>query len=590
MMAAQDLTRKVVTTAATRRAVSTTWLVAIGVAIFWSAIILLVHSNSPRTLVSFHGLLHAAIGGQFLGSSGTTLSLENPFFAGEKLAYYWFFQFLGAQVTKVLGINLFHSFELLIVLWTAGMMITGVFLGRRLYRSAIAGVLLGYLIMAGSNPFGWLFFLRALIRRGQGALTDNPDYLWGIVHPIFGLVRYNDVGGIYGPLVNFFLNITSRPMALASLLMMLFCLLSVIRGVRVSSVLLLTLTTALTTALSPIVGITVVAALLLSCLVYWFLNSRTSLREERKTYTREFMYAAAAMLIGLGLAAPTFYHLFLGPSANKASFFLFSTDGLRHLVTSSMSVSVLLLLALIGLRRSTRENRVSLAIPLGAALTLLILDLCISLQAGNSSNLFHAAVVLLALPASGSIFIQDATGHQRIQKWLVAAIFIVFVPTLSIVVLSYTFRAPISVSFESQVIEHSPKTSDLAVMYQWIKSNTDQRAVFIVNPRDPFSVVGNTSELPAMTQRAIFTENRKHYISAAYPDANRRFDIALRAFSAEQLKPEDYQYLAALKRPILIVNYDVSSAEWSERMQSRYGQAKFARGKLSIYELTLSSQ
>jgi hypothetical protein len=135
-------------------------------------------------------------------------------------------------------------------------------------------------------------------------------------------------------------------------------------------------------------------------------------------------------------------------------------------------------------------------------------------------------------------------------------------------------------------LERTPSDSDLAVTYDWIKRETDPRAVFIIDPRDPFTICGNTAELPAMTKRAIFTEQRKHYIAQPYADSKLRFDIALRSVSGDDLKTEELAYLTALTRPIFVLTYNSSSAE---RMRSRYGEAKFSRGEFSIYQITLPS-
>ena len=99
---------------------------------------------------------------------------------------------------------MFYALEALILFATGTLVIVGVALGRKLYGSTLAGVLIGYLVMAGTNPLGVVFALYKVARNGLHLLNDDPDHLWGVVHPVYSLIRYNDFGGLYGPLLNFF--------------------------------------------------------------------------------------------------------------------------------------------------------------------------------------------------------------------------------------------------------------------------------------------------------------------------------------------------------------------------------------------------
>jgi uncharacterized membrane protein len=85
-----------------------------GIAALFVLLIIGIHRESPRTLISFHGLLHAAIAGQFTEQMPTSFPPENPFFAGRPLCYYWFYHCLAAQLVRLFGMNIFHAFEALI--------------------------------------------------------------------------------------------------------------------------------------------------------------------------------------------------------------------------------------------------------------------------------------------------------------------------------------------------------------------------------------------------------------------------------------------------------------------------------------------
>ena len=187
-----------------------------------------VHRESPRTLVSFHGFIHAAVAGQFVDSAAAEFPPENPFFARRPLCYYWFFQFLAAQVVRMTGVNVFHALEGLVLASIVGLTASAILLGRRVFKSTGVGVFIVFLVVAGTNPLGIVYAAAKaalmgpqLIRsaaRAYEAMPPESGFLWGVVSPLYGAIRFNDVGGLYGPLLNFFLNTTSRPTALAALL------------------------------------------------------------------------------------------------------------------------------------------------------------------------------------------------------------------------------------------------------------------------------------------------------------------------------------------------------------------------------------
>lgn len=569
------------------RALSSAWLVALPVAGFWMALILAIHRNSPRTLVSFHGLLHAAIAGQFLGSSSASFPPENPFYAGEPVAYYWFFQYLAAQLTRAFGLNIFYSLEALVLLAAGVLMATAVFLGRQIYNNVLTGILMGYLILAGTNPLGWIHLVRTIAGAGTKVLDDRPSHLWGVVHPIYSLIRYNDVGGLYGPLLNFFLNITSRPAALASLLLTVLFLRRVLYSQSFLSLLLLGIASAFTTAFSPIVGIPCAGILFLSLAAFSIGERRFLTRDqnELRATGKAKLLAGLTVLAGAALAAPTYYHLLFGPSSNHLELELFSLNGIRHVVTSVVSISLLVILAIVGLLKSRHTERQFLGILVFAALVLCGLDLVFSLPAGNTSNFFHAAVVLLAVPAAGSVMRSDLFGKSAVDRVWAIAIVIVFLPTLLLLLMAYVNRPALPASFDSQSIARLPLDSDRTRFYQWARNETDPKAIFVVDPRERVALCGNTSELPAMTGRSIFTEDQNHYIVEPYPDSKLRFAMAVRLITGTANSDSDLAYLTKFNRPLYVVSdQSIEGLEPIKGMENTYGAPVFHVGTISVYQ------
>jgi hypothetical protein len=561
--------------------------VTIGVALAGMLLVWSIHRLSPRTLASFHGMLHAGIVEVFLRPDGmAAFPPENPFYAGEPVAYYWFFHLLAAQLVRLLGMNVFHAMEALTLLAAGGLALVAVGLGRRLYRSTLAGLMIAYLVVAGTNPLGVLIAAARVARNGPDVLRDNPHHLWGVVHPLYSLIRWGDVGGLYGPLINFYLNMTSRPVALTALLFAAFCLHRALRDRRLTWWLWLGFAMALTTAFSPIIGITAGAAFGFGLLVTWAGGRFSASTTPGQITPLAIIAAGLAIAAGALLAAPTYYHLIVGPSSSDARLFLFSREGLKHLLAVGLSVLPLVAMAVYGLWRAPREARQYLGVMALSGLALLALNVAITLPDGNGSNMFHAAVVLLAVPAAGAVLCdRSEAGGLACSRRRAAAIVVVFLPTVLLLLASYLFRPPLAASFESAHVERTPPGSDRALLYRWARSETDPKAVFVIDPRKTVTVGGNIGEVPAMTGRSVFAEELDHYMVSAYPDARMRVDLAVRLVSGGAPSSADRRYLAGLGRPVYLVSDAPGDDAVAGRLQSLFGPPAFRQGALSVYRV-----
>ena len=557
------------------------WGVA-GVAALLALLIIGIHRESPRTLISCHGLLHAAISGEFVDAPSATIPPENPFFAGHPLCYYWFFHFLAAQLTRMFGMNIFHAMEALIVVSAVGLLFLGATMGRRLFKSTLTGVFMVYLLLAGINPLGIFYAIAKVGLYGTARLSDNPDYLWGVVHARCSLIRFNDMGGLYGPLIVHLVEISSRPLALTSLLAMVVALERSLRRSGFACYILLLCSTIFTTALSPIVGMSTVGALLVALAV---VRPERMMRERGRTLP---LVAMSCLTVGVVLAAPTYYHMILGPSASQVHFWLFTSAGLRLLVTITLSILPLLILAYVGWRKSPARQRAFLACLLLSASLLLVGTVAFQLPVGNQSNFFHAAVVLFSVPAGASI-LRAVGGSRRTIASPGRAVLIglLFLPTVLVLLSSYIGRPPVPAVFDGPRVSRRETNEGLhwAALYEWVRSQTPADAVFVLDPRSPFiAFCGNTTEFPAITGRSIFTERLRHYLVSPYPDAKRRADLAIDLISGKAISSGDSQYLSRLGRPLYLLLTEAEQMSDIARLSERYGPPVFRSGKLCVFE------
>ena len=131
-------------------------------------------AGNPRLLGSWHGFLHSGIATSF----ARTFPPENPFFAGEPLPYYWFYHLTGYWLSQLLRLNLLLTFQVLSWLSLAILVTVAGMIGRRCFRSALAGVGIAYLALCGLNPLGPAIALaknvtRVRIERAGGPHDDS---------------------------------------------------------------------------------------------------------------------------------------------------------------------------------------------------------------------------------------------------------------------------------------------------------------------------------------------------------------------------------------------------------------------------------
>lgn len=587
---ASDLTRASALVRRTSRSLQPRlyfWAATLSAAFIAVVPIWALHRESPRTLVSFHGFIHAAIAERFLAPAPLAFPPENPFFAGRPVCYYWFFQFLAAQLARAFGWSVFHGMEALIMMAMVTLVVAAAHLGRRLFHSTAAGLFMAFLVLAGTNPFGVVFAGIKVAFQGTERLRDDPHHLWGVVHPMYSLIRYNDVGGLYGPLLNFFLNITSRPLAVAALLALVCALEWALRSRRPTAWLSVAGAAALTASMSSILGIAAGGALLVSIAANILLERRGlgGSRIIPRSDLKNLLIAGGAIGAGILLAAPTYYHLLLGPSDSEMQVMLFSRTGVQHLITLVPSVAFLVLLAGIGLRRVSPECQAFLRIPFAAGILLLAADATFLLPDANQSNFFLAAVVLLSVPAAASIIRRAGTNVTEISVYRAAGIAAVFLPTVVLLLSAYVHRPPLPLEFDGARLQRLPRDSDLSHLYDWVGHETGSDAVFIIDPRPPWvAMCGNISEFPTMTGRVLFTEQRTHYMVHPYPDSGLRVDLAVRLESGEPPRDADRAYLTNLARPIFLLTYRADDAALLTRLQEHYGSPRFHDGSVAVFE------
>ena len=280
----------------------------------WLAYILSLELLNPRLVPSWHGFLHTAIVRRF-PSAG--LIPENPFFAGEPLKYYWFFHWMGAGVSSALDVDPLTALRILVLAGLVLVVVAAGLIGRRVYGSLGAGLLIGIFALAGANPMGPVIAMgRHLVQHRQLLESTVDTAELQTVHVSDDLAdslmsrpllpaMYISADWRNGQNIAWYADISSRGLALGVMMLMLYFLLAP----RVGPVSLagMGITAALLTALNPIVGLAACFLLAGSVTALGLLHRwlGTDAGPVGPAIAR-----SAALAIGALAALPTYYHLF----------------------------------------------------------------------------------------------------------------------------------------------------------------------------------------------------------------------------------------------------------------------------------------
>jgi hypothetical protein len=541
------------------------------------AAIVAIHRDSFRTLVSAHGLLHTAIADRFLPGWTSWGRPENPFFAGELLPYYWFYHYIAARLGSALGVHPLVAFEWLALLAACLVWIAGVEIGRRLGWGPGPSLAIGFFALGGANAFGSVILLGKLAWGRRWPLEDG-EYLWGLTHPILATARLNDPSAMYGPLINFFLNNSSRALALGLVFVSLLALLGYLQSGRTSGLGALILASAFCTAFSPIIGLVAALALsgALACEWLWIKLRVVALEEQAQI---RFIRAATALTVGCVLPVSTYYHLF-ALTANPEIVLAPRFDLISTLAASAGPLFVLVCVALAFLPSQRRFLRIVTQ----AAVILILGNTMLRIPGTNESNLFHAAMFMLAVPAAGVIRVLSTWSSPR--KWLVRlAVLALCASTPLIVLWAYWHRPPVPLSLDGVKLHRAPSDSPRGRLYKWVVSATTPDAVFITDVRPPLDTpVGNTPEFPALTGRMLFVAKGPNYVVNPYHAASRRRLIAATLADAHVLEPADRAYLAGLGRPAFLL-IETANDELVSELRSLYGEPAFYDNGIVVFQL-----
>jgi hypothetical protein len=394
--------------------------------------------------------------------------------------------------------------------------------------------------------------------------------------------RLNDPFDLYGPVINFFFNISSRPIGLAFVLVTALCMLTWLQRGSVASWILLVLSTALSTAFSLPVGAPGALALGAGLVLAGWLpldDDDGVAAIPMRLWRRRTLSGGAGLVLGVVLAAPTYYHLLLGEAERGMRLDLSLSTAVRLMASAALIVGM----AAVGTIRAPRNTRRFLLGLLAAGTALVAAGTFIDLPAQNDCNLFQAGAFLLAVPAVASVVPSAEWSRTRARlTWL--SVVLVFLPTILLVMFAYLHRPPMALVLTHEHLERVPADSPLARLYAWVRLHTAPDAVFILDPGPPFTTAaGNMPEFPALTARVMFTSFASSYMVAPHHDAGLRHEIAERLLAGEALDAGQAAYLKTLQRPLYLVTDSAAAPEAQQLLRQRFGGPAFRDQAAAVF-------
>ncbi len=543
----------------------------------WMAPILFLQAANPRILASWHGFLHAAIASAVVR---TGLPPENPFFAGEPLRYYYVYHWVSVLTSAVLPVDPLQAFQIL-TLFGLACLIFGVGLAaKRMTGSNMAATVAGLFALAGLNPLGpllagaraqlrgqllWHDAAHAAHAAGDLYVTNRLADQW-MIHPLLPKLYVSNDWRFGNDLV-WFLDNSSRGLGLGLFALLCLVVLSTGARVRLGSAAAAVLGCAVS-ALNPLLGLAGCGALAAGAIV------ARAIPRRREADTVAISPALAACA-GAVAAFPSYALLF-----GQGEAVLGLSPGV-HLLgkTLNTSANFLLLLPLALLARAhARSGRAGSMQPdswIVAATLLLLTSILTALPENNEHNLANLAQVLLAVPAAAGLMRLRSPVRFAVAGWCILQACAIFV--------SFAGRPAMPLVSRSGELRRAEAEDGLHEAYRWIRDQTAERAVLVTDPARPIKMSGNVSELPALSGRSLFVDQRS-YLIEPYPDMEERLRVA-GAIASGSASEADIATVTAHGRPVYLLSTEAASQERIAVLTRAYGPPALRSGIAAIFAI-----
>jgi len=475
---------------------------------------------------------HGAVTFQILRSGAPPL---DPYFAGLKLNYMWFYHFFLAAVNRLTGLSPFWSMFLLNVQYLFCLVMAVYAIATRLGAGWRAALLSTGIAVFGLNGLFWLFWPLKLLFALTGEVKGVGELHRMLGGGILGITQVRKQLSVLGS-VPFFLDKymvgTAFSLALSLTMAALYFILRGLTERRVGDTVLAALFLTAVSLLHLVVSAAAALALLGAC-AFTIAWSRFS-REELIPLARS---ALLPLVIALLVSAPYLASVTGGveTSGNEHPSVRLSLWAAASVFVSCFGV---FLLALVPGRRILRERPRESMFVLFWSVSLVALAFLVRLPLDNQRKFIFMLHLSLAC-FSGIAFyglIDRFRNSPAAKRLLRMSLLLFLLPVNLIAFIGYAASPP----------EPAPGPSEMKT-YEWISRNTPPDAVFLDSSA--------RLDIPVLARRDLYFGKLSQAEAWGYSpeEVSRRLAARREVLSEQPMSESTLSALESLRRPLYVV-------------------------------------
>lgn len=458
-------------------------------ALVFTLLVLIPQATNIYTKLRSDGLLHTGIVLEIMKGH---IPPSNPFFAEEKLGYYWFYHLFIAVICQVTSLQSYNAMALanihaIFVLVLIMYVLSSYFKKKFSHRFFPV-----FLLIFGLNTLGWLFLLMKIFK---GELTWKGATHGGVIR-ILGALSYNFDLRV-AAIVSKFMVLNPFPWGLMPICLFLYyffkylnskkVIFGILCSISLSEIIYFHVVSG--TYVLGITSITLLAVFLQFILSKIIFSKKFShvdnIRINKKTILNIILFSGITMLFILP------YLVTISTARSTPQSFTLSLS-MKNYKTLLFCLPLPLFLFFFSIKETLKSaafNDRILIIWTGACLFTLPF---FKLNGGNEYKLFYILLIPLALLSGWTIanLLERCKNYFPTKIAYISVLIVVFIPTNLITIYAY-----INQPSELYMSEDECST------YKWIKENTSDSSVFIENISQGYSL------LPVFTQQRLFMGN-----------------------------------------------------------------------------------
>jgi hypothetical protein len=427
----------------------------------WTAFVAALVLGNPHLLPRSDGWFHAAV---TLQVAGRGLPVEDPFFAGLRLLYFWGVHvWAAAWLALVPALSVWTPFVALDLAASVAVMLGVTRLARRLGAGAGGQLAAAALAVGGYAPFAWGLLVGRLVLGRVTGWAEAHQLLTRGVDPLLAAMNQGTLHSSMAFFGDKFLIATPFGLGMALFLATLLALLNAIERPSWRAWTTIALLQGAALFLHSVVGWAnaIVAA------GWWGWTLWRARRPDGRTLVRRLVPLALAFAVATVALAPYLQ----ATTTGKHQSLHFGLDG-PTLRTWLLAGLAYVPAGMAWLRWAARRDRAARELQ-GMAIALTLAALLLGLPLGNQSKLFNLLFVMLAAPAALGYAGWAARG-PRVRLALASLLAVALIPTAALFTWGFATEHG-----QLHLVWDTPASGDERAAWSWVRAHTPADAILV---------------------------------------------------------------------------------------------------------------